>query len=170
MPSHPSARAVLCLVLFLAIAPGVPTGVRAQGLDWEGRTGAMMTPFAWTAGSVDGGAGRVAAAFHMLSAGNVVGTHFQLSATVGLGSRLEAGVTRSAVTVEETEAVSSLFDRGFTSQHANSSAWPATRRCGRRAPSRPVACSCPAASSRAPSGRSNPAIWMDFHGRKSPRR
>ncbi len=110
---------ILAAFLVLAIAFLSTTGrARAQSLDWEGRTGGFVTPFAWTAGSADGGAGRVAAAFHVLSAGDVVGTHFQLSATIGLGGRLEAGITRSAVTVEETEALSSLFDRGFTSLHA----------------------------------------------------
>ena len=55
----------------------------AQGLNWEGQTGAFLTPFAYTAGSPSTKFGKPELAFHYLNGGNVIGNDYQLSITEG---------------------------------------------------------------------------------------
>ncbi len=95
-----------------------PERTHAQSLNWEGQTGALMTPFAYATASPAGRVGRPTAAFHVLDGGDVIGIHYQLSVTVGLLNRMEVGVTRSAVSGVGDEPIASLFDRGFTTLHA----------------------------------------------------
>ncbi len=108
----------LALVAAAAVAgAGSIQQAQAQALNWEGQTGALVTPFAYTSTSPVGGLGAPAVAFHILNGGEVIGTHFQLSFTIGLLSRMEVGVTRSSVSSVGSEPVASLFDRGFTTVH-----------------------------------------------------
>ena len=65
----------------------------AQGLNWEGQTGALLTPFAYTAASPAGSFGRPEVGFHYLNAGSVVGNEYQLSITEGVAKRFEVGYT-----------------------------------------------------------------------------
>jgi hypothetical protein len=90
----------------------------AQSLNWEGQTGALMTPFAYVSTSRARSVGRPNVSFHVLDGGEVIGMHYQVSITLGLLNRLEVGVTRSAVSSVGPEPVASLFDRGFTTVHA----------------------------------------------------
>jgi hypothetical protein len=95
-----------------------PERTQAQALNWEGQTGALMTPFAYVTASPVGRVGRPTLAFHVLDGGDVIGIHYQMSVTVGLLNRMEVGVTRSAVSSVGDEPIASLFDRGFTTLHA----------------------------------------------------
>jgi len=65
----------------------------AQGLNWEGQTGAFLTPFAYTAGSPNTRFGKPELAFHYLNGGNVIGNDYQLSITEGLARHFEFGYT-----------------------------------------------------------------------------
>lgn len=82
----------------------------AQSLNWEGQTGALVTPFAYTAKSGP------AVAFHYLNLGENVGNYFTASATVGVFNRAEFGYTRTFVKAGST-AVSPLFDEGYNTFH-----------------------------------------------------
>jgi len=59
----------LLTMFLIAVAPAG----QAQSLNWEGQTGAFITPFAYTSPSPAGGLGRPAVAFHYLDGGNVLG-------------------------------------------------------------------------------------------------
>jgi hypothetical protein len=52
-------------------------------LNWEGQSGALLTPFAYTSASSSHGFGRPQVAFHYINAGPVLGNEFQASITVG---------------------------------------------------------------------------------------
>lgn len=88
----------------------------AQGLNWEGQTGAFVTPFAYTSASPANNFGRPQVAFHYLNGGEVVGNLFQASFTVGLLKRVEIGYTR-AFAAQANSALSPLFDNGFNAFH-----------------------------------------------------
>lgn len=81
----------LLFAFFLVIA-AFPLSSFAQGLNWEGQTGAFLTPFAYTANS-PGKFGRPELAFHYLNAGNVIGNDYQLSITEGVARHFELGYT-----------------------------------------------------------------------------
>lgn len=106
-------RFALVLILALSWAPAAV----AQSLNWEGQTGALVTPFAYTAQSPTRGVGHPAVAFHQLTAGDVVGNYFQLSGTLGLWKRAEIGYTRTVVSAGSTAALSPLFEGGFNTFH-----------------------------------------------------
>ncbi|MBS1812872.1 MAG: DUF3034 family protein [Acidobacteria bacterium] len=88
----------------------------AQGLNWEGQTGAFITPFAYTSPSPADGIGHPNVAFHYLNTGSVIGNNFQGSITVGLMGRAEFGYTRSFVSAGDT-TLSPLFKNGFNTVH-----------------------------------------------------
>jgi hypothetical protein len=88
----------------------------AQGLNWEGQTGALITPFAYTAGSPAGKFGKPEVAFHYLNSGSVVGNDYQLSITEGVGKRFEFGFTQ-AFTTSGSSPLTSLFSNGFSEFH-----------------------------------------------------
>jgi hypothetical protein len=90
---------------------------QAQGLNWEGQTGAFITPFAYNSQSPSDSIGRPQVAFHYLNAGSVIGNDFQASVTVGLFSRAEFGYTRAFVSAGKTPVLSGLFDSGFNIAH-----------------------------------------------------
>lgn len=107
----------------------------AQGLNWDGQTGAFLTPFAYTAGSPNTKFSRPELAFHYLNGGNVIGNDYQLSITEGLARHLEFGYTgafSSAGNVgpggRGNYAPSYLFSNGFGEFHGkfkilNENAW-----------------------------------------------
>lgn len=88
----------------------------AQGLNWEGQTGALLTPFAYTAKSPNNNIGLPEVSFHYLNAGDVVGNYFTTSATVGMFNRAEFGYTRTSVSAG-SHALSPLFDGGYNTFH-----------------------------------------------------
>jgi hypothetical protein len=88
----------------------------AQGLNWEGQTGAFVTPFAYTSASPASGLGHPQLAFHFLNGGDVVGNDFQISITEGLLKRVEVGYTR-ALQANGDSTLAPLFDGGFNIFH-----------------------------------------------------
>jgi hypothetical protein len=60
----------------------------AQGLNWEGQTGAFVAPFACTSASSAGHFGLPQLAFHYLDGGSVAGNDFQVSVTESLLKRV----------------------------------------------------------------------------------
>lgn len=93
------------------------SNVHGQGLNWEGQTGAFITPFAYTSASEKDKVGRPQIAFHYLNAGEVVGNSFQASVTVGMFKRAEFGYTRSINSKGNNAALSPLFDSSFNTFH-----------------------------------------------------
>jgi hypothetical protein len=85
-------------------------------LNWEGQTGAFVTPFAYTSGSPANSLGHPQVAFHFLNGGSVVGNDFQLSITEGLLKRVEVGYTR-ALQASGNNKLAPLFDGGFNIFH-----------------------------------------------------
>jgi len=98
---------LLPLGVFLSVA----WPVAAQSLNWEGQTGAFVTPFAYTAGPRS-----VSVSFHHLSAGPVIGRFYQTSVTSGL-RRLEFGYTRTFHRAAQTPSLSGLWRGGFNTAH-----------------------------------------------------
>ena len=101
---------VTLMIFLFGIAP-------AQGLNWEGQTGAFITPFAYNSQSPNNGIGHPQIAFHYLNAGSVIGNDFQASITVGVMGRAEFGYTRAFVSAGKTPVLSGLFDSGFNTVH-----------------------------------------------------
>jgi len=104
------------LIAAIALVFAASSFTLAQSLNWEGQTGALVTPFAYTAKSSDKGFGAPTVAFHYLNAGENVGNYFTASATVGVFNRAEFGYTRTFVKAGST-AVSPLFDEGYNTFH-----------------------------------------------------
>ena len=102
------------LVLFLALV--APAG-HAQNLNWEGQTGAFVTPFAYTSPSPAGGFGLPAVGFHYLNGGNVLGGFYEVSGTVGFLKRFEVGYTRAMNSDGSVPSLSPLFNGGFNIFH-----------------------------------------------------
>lgn len=90
----------------------------AQGLNWEGQTGAFITPFAYTSQSPAKGVGHPQLAFHYLNTGSVVGNDFQASVTLGFVGRAEVGYTRAIASAGNNTSFSPLFKEGFNIVHA----------------------------------------------------
>lgn len=89
----------------------------AQSLNWEGQTGAFITPFAYTSASEKGKVGKPSVAYHFLSGGEVVGDNHQASITVGMFGRTEFGYTRTFTKTGNTPGFSPLFEGGFNTFH-----------------------------------------------------
>ena len=102
------------LVVFLASV--APAG-HAQNLNWEGQTGAFVTPFAYTSPSPAGGFGLPAVGFHYLNGGNVLGGFYEVSGTVGFLKRFEVGYTRAMNSDGSVPSLSPLFNGGFNIFH-----------------------------------------------------
>jgi hypothetical protein len=102
-----------------AIAAALVTtpSLSAQGLNWEGQTGAFITPFAYTSASPSKGMGRPQLSFHYLDGGSVIGGLAQSSVTVGFLKRFEMGVTRTSTLGGSTPGLSPLFEGGFNTFH-----------------------------------------------------
>src|SRR5579864_1641688 len=89
----------------------VPPSARAQ-LNWEGETGAVITPFAYTSASPTRGFGHPELAFHYLNGGPVLGSDLRTSITVGFLKIGEIGYTR-VFNAEGNTPPSALFANGF---------------------------------------------------------
>lgn len=109
-------RPLLTFALLLMAAPFCL--VSAQGLNWEGQTGAFITPFAYTSQSPAKGIGKPQFAFHFMNVGDVIGNNIQASVTVGVGGRAEFGYTRSFNAAGKIAGLSPLFEGGFNTFHA----------------------------------------------------
>jgi hypothetical protein len=119
----------------------------AQGLNWDGQTGALLTPFAYTAASGKGMLGKPEVSYHFLDTGDVIGYDSQFSVTEGFAKRFEIGFTQSASalgSVEPNGVVSGqplkvtqnsagglyiepssrLFSNGYTSIHGKATLIP----------------------------------------------
>ena len=83
-------QAILLSVLIFFLAP-----TTLAQLNWEGQTGGLLTPFAYTSKSPALGIGHPEVAFHYMNAGPVLGNEFQTSITVGFLKIGEIGFTRS---------------------------------------------------------------------------
>jgi hypothetical protein len=89
----------------------------AQGLNWDGQTGALLTPFAYTANSGNKTLGKPEVAFHFLSAGNVLGNEYQFSVTEGICKHFEVGFTQSFNQAGDTAGLSQLFTGDYSTIH-----------------------------------------------------
>ena len=118
--NHPIYKPVLSALFILilgALALSAVSNTYGQGLNWEGQTGAFITPFAYTSQSDKDKVGKPQVAFHYLYGGDVLGNHFQASVTVGMLNRAEFGYTRSIVSEGNSTAFSPLFKNGFNIFH-----------------------------------------------------
>jgi len=97
---------------------------QAQDLNWEGQTGAFVTPFAYTSASPSSGFGHPAVSFHYLDGGEVIGGLYQVSATEGFLKRFEAGYTHSFNSAGTTAGLSPLFEGGFNIFHGKAKLLP----------------------------------------------
>jgi hypothetical protein len=66
---------------------------RAQNLGYEGPTGIVITPTAYTSPSPANGLGRPSIGFHFLAGGPVLGDFSTVSVTEGFAKRFEVGMT-----------------------------------------------------------------------------
>lgn len=105
-----SNRAVVAATLFFLLVP-----LAAAQLNWEGQTGGLTTPFAYTSSS-SMGVGRPQLALHYLNGGAVLGSDFQVSATVGFLKIAEGGFTRT-FNVLGNDELAPLFANGFNAAH-----------------------------------------------------
>jgi hypothetical protein len=88
----------------------------AQGLNWDGQTGALITPFAYTASTGAHKFGNPEVAFHYLNGGNVIGNQYDFSVTEGIAKRFEVGFTQ-AFSSAGSSPLTSLFANGYTTLH-----------------------------------------------------
>lgn len=102
------------VVIFLTVV--APTG-HAQNLNWEGQTGAFVTPFAYTSPSPSESFGHPAVSFHYLDGGTVLGGFYEVSGTVGFLKRFEVGYTRASNSDGSVAGLSPLFNGGFNIFH-----------------------------------------------------
>jgi hypothetical protein len=96
-------------------------------LNWEGQTGAVLTPFAYTAASPADKFGKPVASFHFLNAGPEIGNYMTFSVTEGLAKYLEFGYTRTFVSEGSdtgTGGLSPLFRNGYNTFHAKANVVP----------------------------------------------
>ena len=96
-------------VLLLSASVG---NAAAQGLNWEGQTGAFITPFAYTSSSP-----KPQVSFHYLDGGSVIGGLTQSSVTVGILKKAEFGYTRTNTLGGSAPGLSPLFEGGFNTVH-----------------------------------------------------
>jgi hypothetical protein len=108
-----AAGCTLAMITMLGSAAPAP----AQGLNWQGQTGAFITPFAYASASPARNLGKPQVSFHYLDGGEVIGGMYQASVTVGLCNRAEFGYTRTLDSAGSTPAFSPLFANGFNSLH-----------------------------------------------------
>lgn len=109
-------RLVLKSSILVVAAVLAAVAAFGQNLNWEGQTGAFVTPFAYTATSPANGLGHPSVAFHFLNGGKVVGNDFQLSITEGLLKHVEVGYTR-ALQRSGSAPLATLFNGGFNVFH-----------------------------------------------------
>lgn len=98
------------IVLLFSLAP-----LAAAQLNWEGQTGGLITPFAYTSSS-SMGIGRPQLALHYMNGGAVLGNDFQVSITAGFLKIAEGGFTRT-FNVLGSDELAPLFANGFNAAH-----------------------------------------------------
>ena len=103
-----------CSLLFVFL---ISVTGHAQNLNWEGQTGAFVTPFAYTSPSPSKGFGMPDVSFHYLDGGSVLGGFYEVSGTVGFLKRFEAGYTRASNSDGSVTGLSPLFNGGFNIFH-----------------------------------------------------
>jgi hypothetical protein len=86
-------------------------------LNWEGQTGGLITPFAYTELSPRHGFGHPELAFHYMNAGPALGNEFQASVTIGFVKIGEIGFTRSFNQQGSVTGLSPVFANGFNISH-----------------------------------------------------
>lgn len=86
-------------------------------LNWEGQTGGLLTPYAYTELSPRHGFGHPELAFHYMNAGPALGNEFQASVTIGFLKIGEIGFTRSFNQQGSVPGVSPVFANGFNISH-----------------------------------------------------
>ena len=64
-----------------AFASGSTASLHGQSLGWEGETGVLVTPLAYTAAAPAHGFGLPTVAYHFLNGGSVLGDFHEISAT-----------------------------------------------------------------------------------------
>ena len=117
-------RGILSFAAAVVISLLLASTAFAQNLNWDGQTGAFVTPFAYTSGSSAHGFGHPSISFHYLNGGEVIGNNYQISATVGFLKRFEVGYTRSLNSAGSTPDLSPLFEGGFNTFHAKGALLP----------------------------------------------
>jgi hypothetical protein len=117
-------RKLVLIACVLLLLPALTQLSFAQGLNWEGQTGAILTPFAYTASSPGTRLSKPELAFHYLNGGNVIGNDYQFSITEGLARHFEfgySGALSSAGSVGPNGSgnfpPSYLFSNGFNEFH-----------------------------------------------------
>jgi hypothetical protein len=98
------------LLLLLLLCP-----LATAQLNWEGQTGGLITPFAYTSSS-SMGIGRPQLALHYMNGGQVLGNEFQVSITAGFLKIAEGGFTRT-FNVQGGDEMAPLFANGFNAGH-----------------------------------------------------
>lgn len=106
---------------FVMVALFAQSAFAQLGLNWDGQTGALLTPFAYTVGAPDNKLGKPELAIHWLNGGDVLGNTVQLSATEGFGKRFEAGFTATLQSVGGSSQLGGelpyFFQSGYTTLH-----------------------------------------------------
>jgi hypothetical protein len=105
-----SNRTIVVAALFFLLVP-----LAAAQLNWEGQTGGLITPFAYTSSS-SMGVGHPQLALHYMNGGAVLGDDFQVSITAGFLKIAEAGFTRTFNILGHDE-LAPLFANGFNAAH-----------------------------------------------------
>jgi len=117
---HSSSRCKNLQLLLLTLCCLIPLSksLRAQQLGWEGETGILITPLAYTVATPAHGFALPVVSYHYLNGGNVLGTFSQLSVTSGYAKRVEFGYTRTIHAAGDNAALSPLWTEGFNTFHA----------------------------------------------------
>lgn len=91
------------------------SSVALAQLNWEGQTGGLITPFAYTSSS-SMGIGHPQLALHFMNGGAVLGNDFQVSVTAGFLKIAEGGFTRT-FNVLGSDELAPPFANGFNAAH-----------------------------------------------------
>lgn len=113
------------LVAGLALAAmmlGSAQSSPAQALGWEGETGILVTPLAYTA-NVEKEKVHPVVAYHYMYAGTVIGEFHQASVTVGFLKHFELGYTHD-FHAQGDDALSPLWQNGFEIFHGKAMVIP----------------------------------------------
>jgi hypothetical protein len=100
------------VLIGLVVALGSATPSHAQALSWEGETGILVTPLAYTASSETEKFHPVVA-YHFLDLGPVIGDFHEASLELGIGKRIEIGYTHDFHTFGSNPDLSPLWQNGF---------------------------------------------------------
>ena len=113
----------LFIACSLFIITAFSTAAFAQGLNWEGQTGALITPFAYTASTPAHKFGKPEVAFHYLAGGSVIGNQYNFSVTEGVCKRFEVGFTQS-MSSAGSSPLTALFGGSYSSVHGKLTVLP----------------------------------------------